>query len=47
MTERHTFKSQRRNQPKGKQGSGQPEPLSGSHKTKKANQVNQTNGEGS
>ncbi|WP_054711769.1 small acid-soluble spore protein P [Shouchella patagoniensis] len=45
MTEHHTAKSSRRNQPKQAK-SGQPEPLSGSHKTKKANHVSQTNGEG-
>ncbi|KHF40493.1 small acid-soluble spore protein P [Halalkalibacter okhensis] len=43
MTERNTYKDQRRNQPKT---SGQPEPLSGSKKVKKRNQVSQTNGEG-
>ncbi|WP_059103449.1 small acid-soluble spore protein P [Shouchella shacheensis] len=45
MTERNTFKSQRRNQAKATH-SGQPEPLSGSHKRKKAKQVSQTDGEG-
>lgn len=44
MAEKNTFKDIRRNSPKGKEG--QPEPLSGSKKVKKRNQVNQTNGEG-
>ncbi|MBM7837763.1 small acid-soluble spore protein P (minor) [Alkalihalobacillus xiaoxiensis] len=35
----------RRNQPLDAK-SGQPKPMSGSHKTKKANHVSQTNGEG-
>ncbi|MFC0560419.1 small acid-soluble spore protein P [Halalkalibacter alkalisediminis] len=45
MTEHNTSKDQRRNQPKNAQ-SGQPEPLSGSKKVKKRNQVGQTDGEG-
>ena len=45
MTEKHTGKDIRRNAPKGNP-SGQPEPLSGSKKVKKRNQVSQTNGEG-
>ncbi|MBM7094302.1 small acid-soluble spore protein P [Bacillus sp. H-16] len=42
--ENNTFKSQRRNQPKNNR-SNQPHPQSGSHKTKKANHVGQTDGE--
>ncbi|WP_227936059.1 small acid-soluble spore protein P [Alkalihalobacillus deserti] len=45
MTEHNTSKDQRRNQPKNAR-SGQPEPLSGSKKVKKRNQVGQTDGEG-
>lgn len=45
MAEKNTFKDIRRNSPKGKEG-GNPDPLSGSKKVKKQNQVNQTNGEG-
>ncbi|MBU9712387.1 small acid-soluble spore protein P [Evansella tamaricis] len=45
MTEKNTYKDQRRNSPKNKR-SGQPEPLSGSHKVKKRNHVSQTDGEG-
>lgn len=45
MTERHNAKDIRSNAVKGQRG-GQPEPLSGSKKVKKANHVNQTNGEG-
>ncbi|WP_088033912.1 small acid-soluble spore protein P [Evansella clarkii] len=45
MTEKNTYKDQRRNSPKNARGS-QPEPLSGSHKVKKRNQVSQTDGEG-
>ncbi|UTR13088.1 MULTISPECIES: small acid-soluble spore protein P [Evansella] len=45
MTEKNTYKDQRRNSPKNARGS-QPEPLSGSHKVKKRNQVPQTDGEG-
>lgn len=45
MRESNTSKDQRRNQPKNQQ-SGQPEPLSGSKKVKKANHVGQTDGEG-
>jgi small acid-soluble spore protein P (minor) len=45
MTEKNTYKDQRKNSPKG-QDSGQPEPLSGSKKVKKQNQVGQTDGEG-
>ncbi|MCM3713397.1 small acid-soluble spore protein P [Halalkalibacter oceani] len=45
MTEKNTYKDQRRNAPRGAD-SGQPEPLSGSKKVKQANHVNQTNGEG-
>ncbi|WP_035665245.1 small acid-soluble spore protein P [Halalkalibacter akibai] len=45
MTEKNTSKDQRRNQPKNA-ASGQPEPLSGSKKVKKHNQVSQSNGEG-
>ncbi|MDV2683940.1 small acid-soluble spore protein P [Alkalihalophilus sp. As8PL] len=45
MTERNTFKSQRKNAPKGN-NPGQPEPMSGSKKVKKANHVGQTDGEG-
>ncbi|WP_078554236.1 small acid-soluble spore protein P [Bacillus alkalicellulosilyticus] len=46
MAEKNTSKDQRRNSPKGQHTSGQPEPLSGSKKVKKRNQVSQTNGEG-
>ncbi|WP_096435283.1 small acid-soluble spore protein P [Alteribacter populi] len=42
--ERNTYKDQRRNQPKNNR-SGQPKPMSGSHKVKKANHVGQTDGE--
>ncbi|MDQ0257528.1 small acid-soluble spore protein P (minor) [Evansella vedderi] len=45
MTEKNTYKDQRRNASKNKP-SGQPEPLSGSHKVKKRNHVPQTDGEG-
>ncbi|MCM2674637.1 small acid-soluble spore protein P [Alkalicoccobacillus plakortidis] len=45
MTERHNAKDIRSNAGKAKNG-GQPEPLSGSKKVKKANHVSQTNGEG-
>ncbi|MBU9721363.1 MULTISPECIES: small acid-soluble spore protein P [Bacillaceae] len=45
MTEKNTHKDQRRNSPKN-QRSGQPEPLSGSKKVKKRNQVPQTDAEG-
>ncbi|WP_017727457.1 small acid-soluble spore protein P [Halalkalibacterium ligniniphilum] len=45
MTERNTFKDQRKNAPKG-HNPGQPEPLDGSKKVKKANHVSNTNGEG-
>ncbi|RXI97879.1 small acid-soluble spore protein P [Anaerobacillus alkaliphilus] len=44
MTEKNTYKDQRKNAPKG-QNSGQPEPLSGSKKVKKHNHVSQTDGE--
>ncbi|ADU30398.1 small acid-soluble spore protein P [Evansella cellulosilytica] len=46
MTERNTYKDQRRNSPKNHHSASQPAPLSGSHKVKKRNQVSQTNGEG-
>lgn len=45
MTEKNTYKDQRRTHTNGKT-SGQPEPLSGSKKVKKANHVGQTDGEG-
>ncbi|UCZ51600.1 small acid-soluble spore protein P [Bacillus shivajii] len=45
MTEKNTYKSQRRNSAKNAR-SGQPEPMSGSHKVKKHNHVGQTDGEG-
>ncbi|WP_100372996.1 small acid-soluble spore protein P [Bacillus sp. FJAT-45037] len=45
MPEHNTFKSQRKNAPKG-QNPGQPAPMSGSKKVKKANHVGQTDGEG-
>lgn len=45
MTEKHTGKDIRRNAPKNNP-SGQSEPLSGSKKVKRKNQVSQTNGEG-
>jgi len=45
MTEKHTGKDIRRNASK-ETPSGQPEPLSGSKKVKRRNQVSQTNGEG-
>ena len=45
MAEKNTFKDIRRNSPKNHE-SGQPEPLSGSKKVKKRNQVGQTDGEG-
>ncbi|MGO4886515.1 small acid-soluble spore protein P [Anaerobacillus sp. MEB173] len=44
MTEKNTYKDQRRTHTKGQ--SGQPEPLSGSKKVKKANHNSQTDGEG-
>ncbi len=44
MTEKNTYKDQRKNSPKG-HNSGQPEPLSGSKKVKQGNHVSQTDGE--
>ncbi|MFN7252806.1 MAG: small acid-soluble spore protein P [Anaerobacillus sp.] len=44
MTEKNTYKDQRKNSPKG-HNPGQPEPLSGSKKVKKHNHVGQTDGE--
>ncbi|MCE7791225.1 small acid-soluble spore protein P [Salipaludibacillus sp. CUR1] len=45
--EKNTFKKQRRSNPKAAENhTTQPAPLKGSHKTKKKNQVSQTNGEG-
>ncbi|NEU29223.1 small acid-soluble spore protein P [bacterium LRH843] len=46
MTERNTFKDQRRNSPKGQYSSGQPEPLSGSKKVKQKNHYSDSHGEG-
>ncbi|MFC0471856.1 small acid-soluble spore protein P [Halalkalibacter kiskunsagensis] len=44
MAEHNTYKDQRRNAPKGP-NPGQPEPMKGSKKVKKANHVGQTDGE--
>ncbi|MFA9559689.1 small acid-soluble spore protein P [Evansella sp. AB-rgal1] len=46
MTQKNTYKDQRRNSPKGHHSSSQPEPLSGSKKVKKGNHVPQSDGEG-
>ncbi len=46
MTEKNTFQSQRRNR-KHSESSSQPEPMSGSKKTKQKNHVSSTHGEGS